>query len=183
MKSARAERSKQAAVLEYQECSACGRCHFDALRVAGRIVATGAEAQRAFNALDAGQPCPPSAPEPVAKAEPATERWIPATELPPRDALIRVEYRRGGYYISHGKFFDSVWDLIARWQPHDNSEALRKAAIPRYPPGLSTPEWLLPPADRATRPPIPAIPEPPQPPQPRHEPSLPPVGANFSFAF
>ncbi|SEJ23405.1 hypothetical protein SAMN04244572_03209 [Azotobacter beijerinckii] len=172
MKSARAERSKQAAVLEYQECSACGHCHFDALRVAGRIVATGAEAQRAFNALDAGQPCPPSAPEP-AKAEPATERWIPAAELPPRDALIRVEYLRGGYYISHGKFFDSVWDLIARWQPHDNSEALRKAAIPKYPPGLSTPEWLLPPADRATRPPLPNIPEP----------SLPPVGANFSFAF
>ncbi|MDV7209957.1 hypothetical protein [Azotobacter beijerinckii] len=181
MKSARAERSKQAAVLEFQECRSCGRCHFDALRVGGTTVATGEAARRQFEALDAPAPSDPGepphrSPEKVIPRPARTteiDDWRPTSEEPLRDQLIRVEYLRGGYYIAHGIFFDSVWDLIARWQPHDNSEALRKAAIPKYPPGLSTPEWLLPPADRATRPPIPAIPEP----------SLPPVGTNFSFAF
>lgn len=35
MKSSQAARSKQRAVLEFQECRSYGRCHFDALLIGG----------------------------------------------------------------------------------------------------------------------------------------------------
>lgn len=59
------------------------------------------------------------------------EDWHDAQELPPSNKLIRVEYASGGYYIAHGNFFGSVWDLISRWQIHDQSEALRRSFEPR----------------------------------------------------
>ncbi|WP_349616964.1 hypothetical protein [Azotobacter salinestris] len=173
-KPGRAERSKQRAVLEFQVCPACGRCHFDALRIGGQVVAAGDEARRQFEALDAPEPSerPHCSPE---KAIPRSARtteldWRPTSEQPPRDQLIRVDYKTGGYYVGHGGFFDGLWDLIARWAPCRSDEGL--IPWPTTTPLVGTPFDV----DAA---PVLEISLPP--PTPTAE--LPPVGTNFAFAF
>lgn len=185
MKSGRAERTKHAAVLEYQECRSCGRCHFDALRIAGTIVATGETARRQFEAFDASAPadhgersgCSPGssgrepAPAPVIPARKAELDWRPTSEKPPRDLLIRVDYHTGGYCVGHGGFFDRVWDLIARWAPCRSDEGLAPVPWPSTTPLVGTPFDI-----RTKAPPRPEIARPPAT-------DLPPVGANFCFQF
>lgn len=173
-KPSRAERSKQHVVLEFQECPACGRCYFDALRIGGQAVASGVAARRQFAALDAPEPSKPPHCSPE-KAIPRPTRttaldWRPTSEKPPRDQLIRVDYKTGGYYVGHGGFFDGVWDLIARWAPCRSDEGL--APWPTTTPRVGTPFDV----DAA---PVLEISLPP----PTQTAELPPVGGNFSFAF
>lgn len=183
MKSGRAERTKHAAVLEFQECRSCGRCHFDALRVDGAVVATGETARRQFEAFDAPAPAEPGeqpgrspgssgrepAPAPVLPARKAELDWRPTSEQPPRDQLIRVDYLTGGYCVGHGWFFAEVWDLIARWAPCRSDEGL--APWPSTTPLVGTPFDMD--IDPPTRPEMARSPAT----------DLPPVGANFSFQF
>ncbi|ASL26209.1 hypothetical protein ACG10_07725 [Azotobacter chroococcum] len=176
-KPGRAERSKQRAVLEFQECPACGRAHFDALRIGGQAVASGEAARRQFEALDAPEPSDPGEPPncPPEKAIPRPTRtteldWRPTSETPPRDQLIRVDYLTGGYCVGHGWFFDAVWDLIARWAPCRSDEGL--IPWPTTTPLVGTPfDADAAPALEISLPP------------PIQTAELPPVGTNFAFAF
>ncbi|MGV6475385.1 hypothetical protein [Azotobacter vinelandii] len=185
MKSARAERSKHAAVLEFQECRSCGRCHFDALLIGGKLVAAGEDARRQFEAFDA--PAPPDTGEqpsrspgstgrepataPVILARKAELDWRPTSEQPPRDQLIRVDYLTGGYCVGHGWFFGDVWDLIARWAPCRSDEGLAPVPWPPTTPLVGTPFDI-----KIDPPKRPEIARPPAA-------DLPPVGANFCFQF
>lgn len=167
MKSGRAERSKHAAVLEFQECRSCGRCYFDALRVGGTMVAAGEDARRQFEAFDAPAPVEPIL-SPPRKAE---LDWRPTSEMPPRNQLIRVDYLTGGYCVGHGGFFDRVWDLIARWAPCRSDEGLAPVPWPSTTPLVGTPfdmDIKATPRREVARPPAA---------------DLPPVGANFCFQF
>lgn len=116
---ARAERSKEGVVLEYQTCAACGRNEYRRLLVRGHVAATGSDAQRAFLAMEDG--APPPAPR-TAKQE--GDAWRPAVQKPLGSGLVRVRFTSGGEYIERPSFFEDRWDLVAAWQPYDNGPAL-----------------------------------------------------------
>ncbi|MBF6615491.1 MAG: hypothetical protein ITG07_02075 [Candidimonas sp.] len=133
MREARAERSKSGVVLEYQVCSACGRNEYGAMKLRGKVIATGREARRMFVALEedaipgaesvATKATPHDLPVQAPEPSPA-EDWTPARKRPIGDGLIRVRFISGGYFIERPSYFNDRWDLIEAWHPYDNGPGL-----------------------------------------------------------
>lgn len=155
-RSAKAERRKINAILHYQECGACGRCSVDALYIEDKLVASGVEAQRRFQAIEAeleagaGKPTetplpksdqqelarePEVAPTDSAAAEEPSQHepehelvWQPPSIQPAQQQMVMVEFVSGGSYVAHASYFAQSWDLVSRWAACTSRTGLRRSS-------------------------------------------------------
>lgn len=166
MKDATATNTKARAVFEYQVCRDCGRNDYGYLFVAGELVATGNEAQRAYFELIEGPAVPATAPAPVEASE-----WRPTIQAPVGTWLVKVWFASGGHAIERPSYFAASWDLIDGWQPYDNGPALAASFNPPpIMPALRV-SSVVPEPKRVARPM----------PLPRAAPESVPIGVTFSL--